>query len=49
VRVREVSSDPAVARLIQAHARVVDGFVARGGAESREAHPVPAGAAGATE
>lgn len=49
VRVREVSPDPAVARLIQAHARVVDGFVARGGAESREAHPVPAGAAGAAE
>lgn len=49
VRVRETSADPAVAKLIQAHARVVDGFVARGGAESREAHPVPAGAAGASD
>ncbi|MEY3021767.1 MAG: hypothetical protein RIS86_965 [Planctomycetota bacterium] len=49
VRVRETSADPAVARLIQAHARVVDGFVARGGAASREAHPVPAGAAGAVD
>ncbi|MFZ9881101.1 MAG: hypothetical protein ACO3QC_06835 [Phycisphaerales bacterium] len=46
VVVRETSSDPAVARLIQAHARVVDGFVARGGMASREAHPVPEGAAG---
>jgi hypothetical protein len=41
VRVRETSRDPRVARLIQAHARVVDGFVARGGAESRLAHEVP--------
>jgi hypothetical protein len=46
VRVREVSDDPKVARLIQAHARVVDGFVARGGAESQLAHPIPEGAAG---
>jgi hypothetical protein len=46
VRVREVSDDPAVARLIQAHARVVDGFVARGSTESHLAHQVPEGAAG---
>lgn len=46
VRVREVSDDPKVARLIQAHAHVVDGFVARGSAESRLAHQIPDGAAG---
>jgi hypothetical protein len=42
VKVREVSDDPYVARLIQAHAKVVSGFVARGGAESQLAHEPPA-------
>lgn len=41
VRVRETSDDPYVARLIQAHAKVVSGFVARGGAESQLAHEPP--------
>lgn len=42
VRVRETSADPYVARLIQAHAKVVSGFVARGSAESQLAHEPPA-------
>ncbi|MEY4118505.1 MAG: hypothetical protein RLZZ116_1833 [Planctomycetota bacterium] len=42
VKVREVSDDPYVARLIQAHAKVVSGFVARGSAESQLAHEPPA-------
>jgi hypothetical protein len=42
VKVRETSDDPYVARLIQAHAKVVSGFVARGGAESQLAHEPPA-------
>jgi hypothetical protein len=42
VRVRETSDDPYVARLIQAHAKVVSGFVARGSAESQLAHEPPA-------
>jgi hypothetical protein len=42
VKVREVSDDPYVARLIQAHAKVVSGFVERGGAESQLAHEPPA-------
>lgn len=41
VKVREVSDDPYVARLIQAHAKVVSGFVERGGAESQLAHEPP--------
>jgi hypothetical protein len=42
VKVREVSDDPYVARLIQAHAKVVSGFVERGSAESQLAHDPPA-------
>ncbi|OYP36595.1 DsrE family protein [Rhodopirellula sp. MGV] len=41
VRVTETSSDPAVAKLIQAHAKVVTGFVERGFAEAMKNHPVP--------
>lgn len=41
VRVVETSDDPYVARLIQAHAEVVDRFVANGFAEVRENHAVP--------
>jgi len=40
--VREVSDDPYVARLIQAHARMVSGFAARGIEESKLAHEPPA-------
>lgn len=40
-KVIETSEDPYVARLIQSHAEVVSGFVARGFAEARENHPVP--------
>jgi hypothetical protein len=41
VRVIETSTDPYVARLIQAHAEVVNLFVANGHAEVRENHAVP--------
>ena len=41
MKVREVSDDAYVARLIQAHAKVVSGFVERGGEESRLAHEPP--------
>jgi intracellular sulfur oxidation DsrE/DsrF family protein len=41
VRVTETSSDPYVARLIQAHAEVVSGFVERGFAEAMKNHAVP--------
>lgn len=41
VRVTETSSDPLGVLLIQAHAEVVSGFVARGFAESSQNHPVP--------
>jgi uncharacterized protein len=41
VRVTETSEDPAVAKLIQAHAKVVSGFVERGFAEAMKNHPVP--------
>jgi len=41
VRVIETSDDPWVTRLIREHARVVDGFVARGREEARRNHPVP--------
>lgn len=40
VRVTETSDDPAVAKLIQAHAKVVSGFVERGFAEAMKSHPV---------
>ena len=42
IKVREVSDDPYVARLIQAHAKMVSGFVARGTEESALAHEPPA-------
>ena len=42
VKVRETSDDAYVVKLIQAHAKVVSGFVARGGAESQLAHEPPA-------
>ena len=41
IKVREVSDDPYVARLIQAHAKMVSGFVARGTEESALAHEPP--------
>ena len=41
VRVVETSSDPYVAKLIQAHAKVVSGFVERGFAEAMKNHAVP--------
>jgi len=41
VRVTEVSDDAYVARLLQAHAKVVSGFVERGFAEAMKNHPVP--------
>lgn len=41
VRVVETSSDPYVAKLIQAHAKVVSGFVERGVAEAMKNHAVP--------
>ena len=41
VRVVETSADPYVARLIQAHAEVVDAFIANGHAEMMKNHPVP--------
>ncbi|MCA9067600.1 MAG: DsrE family protein [Planctomycetaceae bacterium] len=40
VRVTETSDDPQVAKLIQAHAKVVSGFVERGFAEAMKQHPV---------
>ena len=42
VRVRETSDDPWVARLIQTHAVMVSGFVARGSEESLLEHQPPA-------
>lgn len=41
VRVTETSDDPVVVKLIQAHAKVVSGFVERGFAEAMKNHPVP--------
>jgi intracellular sulfur oxidation DsrE/DsrF family protein len=41
VSVTETSSDPYVARLIQAHAKAVSGFVDHGFVEARKNHPVP--------
>ena len=42
MKVREVSDDAYVAKLIQAHAKMVSGFVARGTEESKLAHEPPA-------
>jgi len=41
VRVVETSDDPYVVKLIQAHAKVVSGFVERGFAEAMKNHSVP--------
>ncbi len=41
VRVVETSTDPYVARLIQAHAEVVSAFLANGRSEMMKDHPVP--------
>jgi hypothetical protein len=41
VKVSETSKDPYVARLIQAHAEVLNKFLANGHAEVRKNHPVP--------
>lgn len=41
IRVVETSSDPYVAKLIQAHAEVVSGFIANGRAEMMKDHPLP--------
>jgi hypothetical protein len=40
-RVREVSSDPYVTKLIRAHADVVSRFLSEGWSEMRRDHPVP--------
>lgn len=42
IRVREVSNDPYVVKLIQAHAQVVSQFVANGPKEAQRNHQVPA-------
>lgn len=41
VRVRETSKDPYVAKLIQAHAKVVSAFLKNGHAEVMKNHPLP--------
>jgi intracellular sulfur oxidation DsrE/DsrF family protein len=41
VRVREISADPYVTKLIKAHAKVVSGFVERGFKEAMKNHTVP--------
>ena len=41
LRVVETSSDPAVAKLVQAHAEVVNGFLKNGMSEMMKDHPVP--------
>jgi hypothetical protein len=41
VRVVETSTDPYVARLIQAHAEVVSAFLANGRSEMMKDHPLP--------
>jgi hypothetical protein len=41
VRVVETSADPWVVKLIQAHADVLDAFIANGHAEVMKNHPVP--------
>jgi hypothetical protein len=41
VKVSETSKDPYVAKLIQAHAEVLNEFLAKGHEEVRKNHPVP--------
>ena len=41
VKVTETSTDPYVAKLIQAHAEVVTKFIEKGHEEVRRNHPVP--------
>jgi hypothetical protein len=48
MKVVETSKDPYVAKLIQAHAQVVDGFVKNGFAEAQKNHEVPAVGAAAS-
>lgn len=43
VKVLETSDDPAVVKVIQAHAEVVSKFVEKGFEEARKEHPVPDG------
>jgi hypothetical protein len=38
----ETSTDPYVVKLLQAHAEVVNGFIANGHAEMMKNHPLPA-------
>lgn len=49
VKVIETSKDPYVAKLIQAHAQVVNGFVKNGFAEAQQNHAVPGTATAATK
>lgn len=42
VRVIETSADPYVAKLLQAHADVLDAFIANGQSEMMKNHAVPA-------
>lgn len=42
VAAHERAATPAAARLVKAHAAVVDGFVARGHAAAMEVHAAPA-------
>lgn len=44
IEVNETSTDAETVALIQTHAKVVSGFVARGFAEARMSHPAPAAA-----
>jgi hypothetical protein len=41
IRVVETSTDPYVVKLLQAHAEVVNGFIANGHAEMMKNHPLP--------
>jgi hypothetical protein len=48
VKVSETSKDPYVAKLIQAHAEVLNQFLAKGHEEVRKNHPVPSRSNGVT-
>ncbi len=49
VKVTETSDDPYVAKLIQAHAKVLTGFVERGFAEAMKNHAVPGSSASSAD
>lgn len=49
VKVTETSTDPKVVKLIQAHSKVVSGFVERGFAEAMKNHAVPNVEAGSAQ